>query len=173
MKWMIFVSVFIAVSLVPTYAQLPPMAPLSGTCASIGLSDTCCPLSSSRANCRASDGNCYCSADCHLFNYDDCCSDVACPSSKYAIEFLFIICNDSCNINFSLNLLLHSADPTMCAHIGIVGCCNSTLLGACRVGNGLGSCACDILCHNRGDCCPDVCPRKLNFTVIHAVHIVS
>ena len=84
MKWMIFVSVFIAISLASdsAYAQ-PPMAPiLSGTCASIGYSTSCCPQSSNRDTCRASDGNCYCGHYCHLSHNNDCCLDVACPRSK-------------------------------------------------------------------------------------------
>ena len=85
---MIFASaVFVAVSLASAYAQ-PPLPPMSsGTCASIGYSDKCCPQSSNSATaCRASDGNCNCGHDCHLLNNNDCCSDVACPSSKYAIN---------------------------------------------------------------------------------------
>ena len=92
MKWKIFISLFIAISLVShsAYAQppLPPMpSMLTGTCASIGYSDKCCPQSSNSATaCRASDGNCNCGYDCHLSHVNDCCTDVACPSSKYAID---------------------------------------------------------------------------------------
>ena len=88
MKWKIFISVFIAISLASysAYAQ-PPLPPISGTCASIGYSTSCCPQSSSRNTCRASDGNCNCDADCHLSHNNDCCSDVACPRRKYQTEY--------------------------------------------------------------------------------------
>ena len=84
MKWMIPAGVFIALSLTPAYAQPPlPSTPmLTGTCASIGYSTSCCPQSSNRDICQASDGNCNCGHDCHLSHNNDCCSDVACPSSK-------------------------------------------------------------------------------------------
>ena len=91
MKWKIFVSVFIAISLASysAYAQppLPPLPTLTGICASIGYSTSCCPWSSNRDTCRASDGNCYCGADCHLSHNNDCCSDVACPRRKYQTEY--------------------------------------------------------------------------------------
>jgi hypothetical protein len=81
------------------------------------------------------------------------------------------VCNHYEYRNFSNNIIIvithyyYSADPRMCADVGIYGCCNSTSLGACEVRDGQYSCACDISCHTRGDCCPDACPRKLNFTV--------
>ena len=83
---MIFASAFIAVSLAPAYvqAQLPPV---TGTCASIGYSTSCCPRGT---NCQATDGNCRCSDDCHFSHNDDCCTDVGCPTSKYAITILLL-----------------------------------------------------------------------------------
>lgn len=51
---------------------------LPGTCASIGYSTVCCPPG---AECRASDGNCNCGADCHVFR--DCCADVHCIESRW------------------------------------------------------------------------------------------
>ena len=60
-----------------TVATITLVTGHTGTCASIGYSDRCCPPG---ANCQASDGNCKCSADCHL--YEDCCSDVSCPRSN-------------------------------------------------------------------------------------------
>ncbi len=50
---------------------------LTGTCASIGYSTACCPPG---AVCRATDGNCMCSAECHFMG--DCCPDVQCPEGK-------------------------------------------------------------------------------------------
>ena len=86
MSWMIFASTFIAISLAPAYvqAQLPPV---TGTCASIGCSTSCCP---GGANCQATDGDRRCGDDCHLIINDDCCSDVACPSRKYAITTFIV-----------------------------------------------------------------------------------
>ena len=77
MKWIIVASVFIAASLVPIYAQNAGGPAITGTCASIGYSTTCCPWG---GNCQASDGNRGCGSDCHVFS--ECCSDVACPRSK-------------------------------------------------------------------------------------------
>ena len=165
MKWIIFASVvFIAISLAPAYAQLPPPGPmLTGTCASIGHSTSCCPQSSNRDDCRASDGNCYCAHDCHLSHNSDCCMDVACRSSKYAIDNNFLLCLHAMStIMANINSYYYSADPTMCAHVGIYGCCNITSPGDCEVRNGQDLCFCDTSCHTRGDCCPDACAREFN-----------
>jgi hypothetical protein len=87
MKWMIFISaVFVTSSLAPANAQ-PPMAGPSGTCASIGYSDSCCPRDLPREACRAaSPGNCFCSQDCYLSHRDDCCMDVACARSNISMH---------------------------------------------------------------------------------------
>lgn len=50
---------------------------VSGTCASIGYSNSCCPLSLGD-ECQAADGECRCDTNCHV--YQDCCEDVHCPS---------------------------------------------------------------------------------------------
>ena len=76
MKWIIVASVFVAASLAPIYARPGPPA-ITGSCASIGHSASCCPRDE---DCQASDGHCVCSDDCHILG--DCCSDVACPRSK-------------------------------------------------------------------------------------------
>lgn len=77
MKCLILAILFVAIiSLVPAYAQIGPS--LTGTCASIGYSTSCCPVNA--PNCQATDGNCRCGSNCHTFG--DCCSDVSCPSSK-------------------------------------------------------------------------------------------
>ena len=93
MKWIIFASVLIAVSLAPVYAQPPLPPPVTGTCASIGYDTSCCPRG---ADCRATDGKCNCGDDCYLSNYNDCCSDVGCPRCKYISSI--IACNESLKI---------------------------------------------------------------------------
>ena len=50
---------------------------VSGTCASIGYSNSCCPLSLGD-ECQAADGECRCDTNCHV--YQDCCEDVHCPA---------------------------------------------------------------------------------------------
>ena len=84
MKWIIVASAFAAiVSLVPAYAQQGAPT-VSGTCASIGYSTSCCPRG---GNCQASGGTCNCDDACYSVMPNDCCSDVACPRSK----LLFLI----------------------------------------------------------------------------------
>ena len=80
MKWMIVASLTITVFLAPAYGQQAGQA--AGTCASIDYSTACCPPSE---NCVVGSGSneCGCGSDCHAF--DDCCSDAACPRSKYLI----------------------------------------------------------------------------------------
>ena len=55
----------------------------TGTCASIGYSTSCCPPSEGDA-CLATDGDCSCSTDCHIFR--DCCEDAHCPSRNVSQE---------------------------------------------------------------------------------------
>ena len=84
LKCLILAILFVAiVSLVPAYTQIGPSP--TGTCASIGYSTSCCPRG---GHCQATDGNCGCGSDCHLFS--NCCSDVACPSSKLTFPFLIM-----------------------------------------------------------------------------------
>ena len=80
MKWMNVASLTIAVFLAPACGQQAGQT--AGTCASIGYSTSCCPQGGS---CVVGSGvnSCGCGSDCHVFN--DCCSDVACPRSKYLI----------------------------------------------------------------------------------------
>ena len=54
---------------------------VTGSCASIDYSASCCPPG---ANCQATDGNCFCNANCHV--YGDCCDDVYCPESELIVH---------------------------------------------------------------------------------------
>lgn len=73
-------AIVCATALVSSAAAQGVMQPtLTGTCASIGYSTACCPPGPV-AQCRATDGNCYCGADCHVNG--DCCPDAQCPESK-------------------------------------------------------------------------------------------
>ena len=75
---MIFCSGLVVAKIVAVLflAVQTPTAAVTGTCASIGYDTQCCPPGK---DCEANDGDCRCNADCH--NFEDCCSDVHCPSS--------------------------------------------------------------------------------------------
>ena len=79
--------------------------------------------------------------------------------------FAISACNEY-NNGYNINSYYYSADPTMCAHVGIYGCCNGTP-AACEVRNGQDRCFCDTSCHTRGDCCPDACAREFDPIIIY------
>ena len=73
-----FATAMCAIAVVSAVATQQVGQPaLTGTCASIGYSTACCPPG---ARCQASDGNCNCGTDCHIFG--DCCPDIYCPARK-------------------------------------------------------------------------------------------
>ena len=136
---------------------------MSGTCASIGYSNTCCPP---RINCQATDGNCHCGADCHKFG--DCCMDAHCPSRNYWITYVY------------LELLSFNtySEPRTCADVGITRCCdNMNGVGSCDVYSRDAQnthCSCNISCHLRNDCCSDAlsigCIRKCTTTYYYSLY---
>ena len=83
MNVLVVANIFAAVSLAAAHQLQASVSQVlvSGTCASIGYSTACCPPD---ANCQAADGNCRCSADCHMFS--DCCDDVYCPPGNMTMH---------------------------------------------------------------------------------------
>ena len=77
--WPIIIASFATASLTALAHTYQGQPQVTGTCASIGYSSTCCPPSE---DCQAKDGNCRCSADCH--HYGDCCQDNHCSQSNVA-----------------------------------------------------------------------------------------
>ena len=117
-----------------------------GTCASIGYSTSCCPPG---GNCQASDGECHCDSNCHL--YDDCCPDVHCTAGTI---------NGLLNKHSSI-LVFSLSEPRTCADVGFTSCCNDRSNSVlCEVHfidahYHADYCACNVSCHLRNDCCND------------------
>ena len=119
-----------------------------GTCASIGYSNACCPPNEV---CQASDGECYCNANCHTFG--DCCQDVHCPSRKKKTD-------SSMNNSQLHSCIFFNKEPRTCSAIGITTCCEDVQNnGNCDVhfrDSQENHCSCNISCYLRNDCCSDV-----------------
>ena len=130
------------------------IATVSGTCASIGYSTSCCPPWRGD-DCIATDGDCFCGADCH--NFGDCCKDVNCTARNVA----------ALRVSSYIDLCVYiHVEPRTCADVGITQCCNDPNgSGICDVHfrGSNGQCSCNVSCHRRNDCCPDAqtfCIRK-------------
>ena len=71
-------------------------------------------------------------------------------------------------------MFLNPTDPRKCRDIGITMCCNDVRhREICNVHNQSGHCSCNLTCHQRKDCCPDVedigCIRMFT-ECIHCAH---
>ena len=139
---------------------------VSGTCASINHSNSCCPP---RQNCQAADGNCHCGADCHALG--NCCVDAHCPSRK---KFILIVPLNSVIMRHCYSLsnycFVQGQEPVL-IDVGITTCCNDPVNGHCDVfhrslHNNRYHCSCNATCHDRNDCCSDAvaigCVRKFS-----------